>query len=127
MRMLIGCARAAVLLLAASSGADDKIDAKKLVGKWEREAGKDKDKDKGFTVTVEYTADGKLMAAFGDFKIEGTYKVEGNKISQTTKLKDKEQTRVVTVLKLTDDALETEDDKGTKNTFKKVKDDKKKD
>jgi uncharacterized protein (TIGR03066 family) len=106
------------------SAADEKIDAKKLVGKWEMTGEKKKAK-----VTVEFTADGKMHVAvsFGDdkeLKIEGTYKVEGNKIHQTVKIMDKEEMRTVTVTKLTDDELEGENDKGEKATFKKIKKDK---
>ena len=87
MRMLLGVGL--VLGLAcgvtlAQDKKDEKIDAKKLVGKWEREPGKEKDKGFG-KIVVEYTADGKITATIGDkgdFKIEGTYKVDGNKITQ---------------------------------------------
>lgn len=132
MRTLLGFG----LVLALACGVtaaqkDEKIDAKKLVGKWEREPAKEKEKDKGFgKVVVEYTADGKVTATLGDkgdFKLEGTYKVDGNKITQTMKFNDKETSRTVTVLKLTDEAMETEDEKGAKNSFKRLKAEKKKD
>src|SRR5436309_3232157 len=112
MRAILGCGVAAVLMISAGLTADDKkdekIDAKKLVGKWEPGDGK-----KDAKVTIEFTKDGKLqiVAEFNgkSEKAEGTYKLDGNKLDVTLKLGGQEQKETLTVLKLTDDELTTED------------------
>lgn len=114
MRTLLACA----LVLAAYCGAraEDKIDAKKLVGKWET-----KDKD-----VIEFTKDGKmtLTAKSGDkeLKYEGTYKVDGNKLSATIKVDDRERTQKRTIAKLTDAELMTKGEEGEEETFVRIKD-----
>lgn len=127
MRTLLGIS--AVLLLACGvTAADEKIDAKKLVGKWDQVFGKDA---KGaYKVVIEYTADGKVLGTITpakgeEIKIEGTYKLDGNKLTQTTKFMDKESVKTSTITKLTDDELEGETDKGLKATFKRIKAEKK--
>ncbi len=123
MRACIGVA--VILALACGTAiAQEKIDAKKLVGKWEQVNDK-----KGLSVTVEYLADGKLKGQVNfqdkEIKVEGTYKVEGNKLIQTTKIMDLEQTRTLTINKLTDEEMEAETEKGVKNNFKRIKEAKK--
>src|SRR5688572_20814871 len=105
MRALLGCGLAVVLAVVAGATADaqddKKIDAKKLVGKWEPKEGK-----KDAKVTIEFTKDGKMnVAAEGggkEFKIEGTYKLDGNKLAMTMKFGDQEMKETVTITKLTD-------------------------
>jgi uncharacterized protein (TIGR03066 family) len=120
MRTFIGCV--AVLVLAGFAGAaDDKIDAKKLIGKWEP-AKADKDApafvlefaDKG-KFSVSFTVDGKPM------KVEGTYKVDGNKVEVTMTFNGKEVKETHTVTKLTDDEMVSKDSKGKEETLKRVK------
>ena len=109
-----------VLVLACGVSAEEKkIDAKKLVGKWDGTVThKDKKEEK---VAVEYTADGKFTATHGDHKVEGTYKADGKKLTLKSKVKDEEKTMTITVTKLTDDVMEGETDMGDKGSFKKVK------
>src|SRR5262245_22649896 len=114
MRTLIGAI--AVLMVtgfaASQEKKDEKIDAKQLVGKWENadETGKQ---------VYTYTADGKFTMVYSfakvkapDIKQEGTYKVEGNKLTQTYQQKfGKDVKHVVnkyTIHKLTDEELVTE-------------------
>jgi uncharacterized protein (TIGR03066 family) len=120
MRALIGCV--AVLVLAGFTGAaDDKIDTKKLIGKWEpAKPGKDEPSfvlefaDKG-KFTVSFTVGGKTE------KIEGTYKVDGNKIEVAMSLNGKEVKETHTVTKLTDDEMVSKDSKGKEDTLKRIK------
>ncbi|MBX9626268.1 MAG: TIGR03066 family protein [Gemmataceae bacterium] len=125
MRAVLGCALAVGLVAAASAaGADDKpekIDAKKLVGKWEPA-----DAPKGAKAVIEFTKDGKVKVEveFGGQtqKFDGTYKLDGNKLSLTRKKGDKDDTDVMTVTKLTDDEMVMEEDgKKKSETLKRIK------
>jgi uncharacterized protein (TIGR03066 family) len=113
MRTLLGCAL--VLGMAgAIAAAEDKIDAKKLLGKWE---------NKDQKLTVEFLKDGKVSVAGGEFKAEGTYKVDGNKLMLTVKFGDAETKMTRTVSKLTDTELVSKDDEsGKEDTLSRVKD-----
>jgi uncharacterized protein (TIGR03066 family) len=102
MRMIFGCAL--MIGLAAVGSADDKtekVDAMKLVGKWEP-----KEAQKGMVV-LEFTKDGKFHASTGkkDRDADGTYTVDGNKIKVVLKFGDKEIKRDLIVTKLTDTEL----------------------
>src|SRR5207247_1035806 len=103
MRAILGCTMTALLMFSAGLAADDKkeekIDAKKLIGKWEPgEAKKDVD------MVIEFAEKGKLTLAvkLGDKteKIEGTYKLEGNKLSLALSFGGQEQKETLTVHKL---------------------------
>lgn len=123
MRTLLSC----VLLVAfccplgADDKKDEKIDAKKLVGKWKQYEPKD-----GIQVTVEYTADGKVNGTVvlenGDkLTCVGTYKLEGNKLTQTVAIgKQEAQETVGKVTRLTDDEFEMTDALGTKCKARRV-------
>jgi uncharacterized protein (TIGR03066 family) len=120
MRILLAGAMAAMFTLVAGAGADDKktdkIDGKKLVGKWEPSEAKADPK-----IVIEFTKDGKLNFLAGkDVKYAGTYKLDGNKLSFTIKAGENEVTKMVTVLKLTDDIMEAEGEMG-KKTMKRIK------
>ncbi|MDB5308443.1 MAG: hypothetical protein JWO38_2645 [Gemmataceae bacterium] len=125
MRTVPGFALAVVLAVAAGGAAEDKdtpIDGKKLIGKWEpKEAKKDG------KIVIEFTKDGKLIisaeAAGKTEKYDGTYKVNGNKLGIVMKLKDTEVKEDVTLLRLTDADLETEDVKGKKESWRRLKGD----
>jgi len=123
MRTLIGLGLVFVLS-GAVAAADEKIDAKKLIGKWEP-----KDAKKGPAMVMEFTKDGKLTATADlggkEFKIDGTYKVDGNKLMMKMKFMDKEIEETVTVTKLTDDEMEGTGKDGKSEAFKKVKEVKK--
>jgi uncharacterized protein (TIGR03066 family) len=122
MRAVLGCGLAVALAVAAGAAAqdkkDDKVDAKKLIGKWQPAEKKE-------NVTIEFTKDGKLFVtadvAGKAEKLEGTYKLDGNKLTVGLKVGGSDQTETMTVTKLTDDELVTEDSKGKKETLKKVK------
>ncbi len=127
MRTLLGVGLVLGLACGVAAAAD--VDAKKLVGKWELVS-------KKADVQVEYTGDGKVRGSFSfgtgddkkEFKFEGTYKVEGDKLSVTVKGGkdgDKERTQTSTITKLTDTDLEVvgegKDGKDETRAFKRVK------
>jgi len=117
------------LVLVNQAPAADKIDKDKLVGTWTFVKTSGKGPPAGATMKVTFTKDGKfsIAAKFKDkdkeFKAEGTYKIDGNKVTTTTKYGDKERTETRTVKELTDKKLVTErkNDKGETETveFKK--------
>jgi uncharacterized protein (TIGR03066 family) len=96
--------------------------AKKLIGKWESK----EFKEKGVSKVAEFTRDGK--AAFTDSvngnetKIEGSYKIDGNKLIVTVKVKGKERKVTTTISKLTDAEMVNTDEKGFEGTWVRVKD-----
>ena len=111
----------AVVVFAGAAQAQDD-NAKKIVGTWildkaggELPAGS----------TVEFTKDGKLTAAFKadgqDVKLDGTYKVEKDKLSVKLKINDQDFEETMTIKKLTDEALELEDKDKKVDVFKKKK------
>ena len=124
MRALLGCGAAAILVFSAASAADDKkdepIDLKKILGKWEPSEAK-----KDFKAMAEFADKGKLSLWITVMektdKIEGTYTVDGNKLDLTLSIGGKEQKETLTILKLTDEEMATEDSKGKKETFKRIK------
>lgn len=114
----------AVLGLAGTAGAQDKKDdnAAKIVGKWEvTKSGSDLPAGS----TIEFTKDGRMTAVVKadgqELKLDGTYKVEKEKLTVKLKLGDQEMEEAVTIKKLTDDALEVEDKDKKVDVFKKVK------
>jgi uncharacterized protein (TIGR03066 family) len=119
---------AAVLGLAGSAGAQDKKDdakdyAKLIVGKWEvSKSGSDLPAGS----TIEFTKDGKLAAVIKaegqELKLEGTYKVEKEKLTVKLKVGDQEMEESATIKKLTDDTLEIEDKDKKVDVLKRKKD-----
>jgi uncharacterized protein (TIGR03066 family) len=73
---------------------------------------------------LELKKDGKVVitATVKDVeqKIEGTYKVKGKAFELTTKRKDKERKQTIKVTKITDKALEVEDEREEALEFKRV-------
>lgn len=121
MRTLLGIGMVLVLALGTTAtAADEKFDAKKLVGKWEPAAPK-----KGEAMVMEFTKDGKLTVTGKmndkDVKIEGTYKLDGDKLSFALKFMDIEIKETVTLTKLTDEEMAGKDKDGKEESFKKVK------
>lgn len=118
MRTLIG---AAVILAVAGSfngaaGQDkEKIDPKKLIGKWEPKEGR---------VVIEFADKGKLTLSLDSdgkgLKYDGTYKLDGNRLEIAIMI-EKEQKETLTIKKLTDDELVTTDSKGKDETLKRKK------
>ena len=122
MRMLIGSALVfsfATIVSAAGQGKDkdkDKVDLKKLMGKWEPKDGK---------IVIEFADKGKLVMTV-DFggkseKIDGSYKLDGNKLDVIINFMGKEQKETLTVKSLTDAELVTTDSKGKDETLKRKK------
>lgn len=120
MRLMI--CTALFLTFAGLTFAADKIDPAKLIGKWEN-----KSPAKGETSSIEFTKDGNVKLNFRtlkgkDMAEEGTYKVEGDKLTLKVHPGNKKKTteKVVTIDKLTDDEfVHTEDTKTT--SFARVK------
>jgi uncharacterized protein (TIGR03066 family) len=124
MRVLLGCA--VVLLsccgVSAEDKRDEKIDAKKLIGKWSP-----KEKKEGTEFVLEFLKDGKATftgtEGGKDVKAEGTYKVDGNKLIFEMKAGDKGRKMTRLVSKLTDTELVSkEEGTTTEDTLVRVKD-----
>jgi uncharacterized protein (TIGR03066 family) len=119
----LAVAGALVLALACAARAEEKASTKdKLVGVWEV--------TKGDSLPVgaklELTKDGKIMLVVKveekTIKLEGTYKVEGDKkFKATLKQGGKESTETLEITKLTDKELVIKDEKGKVDSFKKSK------
>lgn len=96
---------------------------KKILGVWEITKSDD---GTPLMTTIEFTKDGKVkvITPVGDQKvnIDGTYKMEGNKVTITLQTPDgKETTDTLTITKLTTKELITKDSKGQSDEFKKKK------
>lgn len=127
MRIVLGCALA-VLIAGVGLAADEKIDAKKLVGKWEP---KDrKEKKEGESVVIEFTKGGEVAVTHSgrgnDVKFGGTYKVEGDKLTTTMKLGGDERSQTQTIVKLTDAELVVKNEKGREEALVRIKGEEKK-
>jgi uncharacterized protein (TIGR03066 family) len=103
------------LLLPAVLAADDKKDDKaaKLLGTWEITKAESPTGENTALrgVTLTFTKDGKLVLAQKnfegtEFKFEGTYKVEGDKLTYEVKLFNEDVSSTETIKKLTDNELE---------------------
>lgn len=114
---------AAAVLVAALGGVADgrqdaKIDAKLILGKWQPKEAEGKD------FVVEFQKDGKLafVAKLGDkdLKIDGTYKLEGNKLSFKLSFGGVEKEEVRTVHSLSKTELVSSDAGGKKDTLVRV-------
>jgi uncharacterized protein (TIGR03066 family) len=118
-------ALAACLVLSLPVRGQDPTKVGKIVGKWELT----KSEEIPPGVIAEFTKDGKLSVTLTvkgpdgkgmSFKLEGTYKVEGNTLTVAMKGPDgKEKTDKDTIKELTDKKLVLEDDKGKVTKFKK--------
>lgn len=120
MRTVLGIGMVLALAVGAAGAADDKFDATKLVGKWEPVK-----PEKGEGMKLEFTKDGKLTVT-GDangkeVKLEGTYKLAGDKLTFSLKFMDVAIDDTVTLTKLTDDEMAGKDKDGKEAAFKKVK------
>ena len=119
MRVLVGCA---VLALCGTLAADDKknemIDPAKLLGKWtskERE-----------NAVLELLKDGKLVMRHnvGDKEqvFDGTYMLDGNKLTVVAKPDGREDKSTVTIKKLTDAEMVVVDESGKESVMMRAKD-----
>ena len=111
-----------VVVFAGTARAQDD-NAKKIVGTWvvEKAGG-----DLPVGSTVEFAKDGKLKvmakAEGMEIKLDGTYKLDKDKLTFKVKVGTEEIEETVTIKKLTDDALEIEDKDKKVDVFKKKKD-----
>lgn len=111
------------LLILSLSGtltlAQEKLDPKKLLGKWEPV------NSKLTNLTLEFLDKGKwslTVEIMGKTeKAEGTYKLDGNKLEVTIAFAGQEQKEVLTVKKLTDTEFVTTDSKGKDEAFRRKK------
>ncbi len=120
MRLILSALLSALVVvpdLSADDKKDEKIDAAKLVGKWEPSA----KAGLKFKVVIEYTKDGKFTlvndASGKEEKREGTYKVIVTMSQEGT-----ENPITRTITKLTDTEFVTTDEKGLERTFVRIKD-----
>jgi uncharacterized protein (TIGR03066 family) len=119
--LAVGCV---VGLIGAGARADDKPDyAKLIVGTWEVTKADEGTARPG--TVIEFTKDGKAKAMVkkddGDTTIEGTYKIDGDKLALTTKRGEEERTQTITITKLTDTEMGTKNDQGKAVELKKKK------
>jgi uncharacterized protein (TIGR03066 family) len=119
MRTLVGTVMFLALAGLAGAAQDkdkDKVDPKKLVGKWEPKEGR---------IVIEFADKGKLSLSIDSEgksqKFDGTYKLDGNRLEVAIVILDKEQKETLTVKKLTDEELVTTDSKGKDETLKRKK------
>jgi uncharacterized protein (TIGR03066 family) len=121
MRAFIG-AVAILIIAGAGAAADEKIDAKKLIGHWEEKTTKDD------AMVLHFTKDGKFSAESKakdkkDHKFAGTYTVEGKDLILDGKFDDMAIKFTVHIEKLTDDEMVGVSAKNKESkTFVRVKD-----
>lgn len=120
MRIVLG-SMAILALMGGLTAADDQIDAAKLIGKWELAEAK-----KGQSLMLEFQAGMKVSVVVGeagkDVKLDGTYNIfENNKMDVVLKFMGEDIKESLTIKKLTNDELVTEDSKGKTETLKKKK------
>ena len=97
---------------------DEKPDnAKLIVGIWE--VTKADPGTVGAKAVIEFTKEGKIKVEDGDRKLEGTYKIEGDKFTFAIKIDGEERKKTITIKKISDKELSTTDDQGKKVEFKK--------
>lgn len=110
----------ALLLVLGTASADDKkpdpIDAKKLIGKWERKEGK--------AFAIEFKADGKVTSVVegSEGVREGTYTVTGDRLTAALKYGDTEDRINSTIVSLTDTELVLKGANKVTTTLRRVKD-----
>lgn len=135
MRMILGCATVLALACGATFAGQAKLDAKLLTGKWEPAPEKvdPKDKDKkpagGPAMVIEFTPDAKTPTAGvmsmtvtdsgKDLKVDGKYALAADKLTIEMRLGDKDVKETLTVKKLTESELTTEDSKMKQETLRR--------
>lgn len=100
--------------------ADDKIDAKKLIGKWEPAK---ESKELKMVLDIQEKGKLELTVTVGEKsdKVTGTYALEGNKMTVELSFNGKTKKDTMTITKLTDTEFVTKDEKGKEEAMKKVK------
>lgn len=117
---------AALLGLSLAATADEKKpDEGKLVGKWKLVKSSKGDLPPGLDATLDLQKGGKFkvkVALMGkNEEMAGTWKLDGKKLGvEYTDGREKGKKEVLTVKKLTDDYLVTEDEKGLTEEFTRV-------
>ncbi len=111
-----------LLLLSPNSAVDEKIDGKLFIGKWEPE----KKPDGVDKLLIEYTKDNKMIVEVEvqgmKLKFEGTYKLEGDKLSYKIEINGQERDEKRKILKLSDTECVTKnEEKNEELVLKKVK------
>jgi uncharacterized protein (TIGR03066 family) len=110
LRLMVAAVAAVAVALAAGVRAEDKEEkkdnAKLLVGSWE--VTKSFDKGPPVGATAEFTKDGKVTLEAKDVQREGTYKVDGDKL--TLVMKDRDGKTILSIKKISDKELVVEDD-----------------
>jgi uncharacterized protein (TIGR03066 family) len=121
--MAAGCL---VIGIAAGVRGDDKkadSNKEKLVGSWE--VVKSEDPPPPVGAVVEFAKDGKVKITHKrddkDLTVEGTFTVDGDKVSVVLKMGDKEDKHSITIKKISDNELTMENDKGKTVEFKRKK------
>jgi len=108
--------------LAGTTSADEKDYPKDIVGKWEITK---TSSDAPVGTLIEFLKDGKLTAVLKiegqELKIDGTYKVDKDKLMTKIKLGDQTVEDTDTIKKLADDTLELEDKDKKTTTLKRKK------
>jgi uncharacterized protein (TIGR03066 family) len=121
---VLGTMLAVFLVFGATARAEEKTDLKKqLVGKWE--ATKADEGTLRVGSLVEFTADGKMKVMTKkddkDVNVTGTYTVEAHAFVFKLEFEGKERSEKITVKKISDTEMNTENKDGKQVTFKKVK------
>ncbi|HEV3142626.1 MAG TPA: TIGR03066 family protein [Gemmataceae bacterium] len=122
---LLLAAGLAICFLGSTAQADEKDAAKLLVGKWEVTK-VDENAGPPVGAIVEMTKDGKVKVNFKDKdgneeSREGTYKLDGQKITVNIKAGTDEKSHTVTIKKITSTEFVVEDDQGKSITFARKK------
>jgi uncharacterized protein (TIGR03066 family) len=122
MKTLCGSVLGVCLVVFAGTASAQDDNAKKIMGAWEI-AKKTGDLPEG--TVVEFQKEGKLVVLLKedgkDMKLEGTYKLEKEKLNVTITVMGEKHEEALTIKKLTDDTLELEDKDKKTETFKKKK------
>lgn len=109
MKRVLAAVAFTVVFVAGASADDKKIDPAKLVGKWELTKSESGNAPKG--AIVEFMKDNKLAITVDvngkSVTLNGTYKVDGDKLTVTIKPPDggKEDSDTDTIKSLTDDKI----------------------
>jgi uncharacterized protein (TIGR03066 family) len=114
---------AVVCLIGTGAGADEKDYSKLIVGKWELTKVPEGRLPKG--TIIDFTKDGKVMVAAKKddmaINVEGTYKVDGDKLMVTLKVGENEQKQTISILKLTDSEMHVKNEQGDESELTKKK------
>jgi uncharacterized protein (TIGR03066 family) len=125
--ILVGCGKGNNTSKTSSTGGESggtKTNADKIIGTWEVTKDEEKGEDVPPGNTIEFIKDGnlKIVMKLGEkeMKMDGTYKVEDDKLSVTLKGPDKKaRTETATIDQLTDTVMVTKDKNGKKTEYKK--------